>query len=155
MTRRRAIVGACIFVLAVAGGCGREEENEAAVSQSLSVETFDFYFEPTSLGADVGAEVTVELMNNGSVSHTWTSTDLDAAVEAGAGEEATVTFTAPNEPGSYDFFCEFHPDEMQGTISIGGSDEPVEEQPEDEDEDDDVDVDVETENEDDTTGAGY
>jgi len=138
----RVLIGGCIAVLGVA--CGNEEEAEPAVSQSLTVEAFDFYFEPTALAVDVGAEVTVELINGGSVSHSWTATDLDAEAEASSGQESTVTFTAPNEPGSYDFFCRFHPDEMQGTISVGGSDEPVEEVPETDEDDDDVDVDVDT-----------
>ena len=131
--------------------CGQEEDADPAVSQNLTVEAFDYYFEPTALSVDVGAEVTVELTNAGSVAHSWTATDLDVETEADSGQESSVTFVAPNEPGSYDFFCKFHPDDMQGTISIGGSDEPVEEAPETED-DDDVDVDVETEEEEDTSG---
>ena len=152
MSTRPAIVATCLLLAVLATACGEEQENEAAVSQSLTVETFDYYFEPTSLAVDVGAEVTIELTNNGSISHTWTATDLDAEVEASAGESGTVRFIAPDEPGSYDFFCRFHPDEMQGTISIGGSDEPMEEQPEDDDDDDDDDVDVDVETEEDAGG---
>ena len=141
---------ACVATLGAA--CGSEDETEAGTAQSLTVEAFDFYFDPTALAVDVGAEVTVELTNGGSVAHSWTAADLDVEVEAGSGEESSVTFTAPNEPGSYDFFCKFHPDDMQGTISIGGSDEPVQEVPENE-EDEDVDVDVDTEE--DTTSDNY
>lgn len=135
------------------GACGSDDpETGAAVSQTLTVEAFDFYFDPTALAVDVGAEVTIELTNSGSVAHSWTSTDLDAEVEASSGETSSLTFTAPAEPGSYDFFCEFHPDQMQGTISIGGSDEPVEDQPGEDDED--VDVDVETEEGSEDAGGG-
>jgi len=135
------------LVVAIGVSCGSEENgSDAAVEQNLEIQAFDFYFDPTALSADVGAEVTIEFTNSGSVAHSWTSPDLDVEVEASAGEESQVTFVAPSEPGSYDFFCEYHPEEMQGTISIGGSDEPVEERPEtDEDEDVDVDVDVEDE----------
>ena len=153
MSRRTLlVVAACLFLLTAACG-SQDEENEPGTSQTLTVETFDNYFDPTALNVDVGAQVTIELTNSGSVQHSWTSTDLDAEIEATSGETSSVTFTAPNEPGSYDFFCEFHPDEMQGTISIGGSDEPVEEQPEDEEDDADVDVDVDTEE--DTTTDDY
>ena len=154
MRAGRLLCGLTLVVL-IAAGCGSDEGNEpgAAVENSLSVEAFDFYFDPTSLAVDVGAEVTIEFTNSGSVSHSWTSTDLDAEVEAGGGEESSVTFTAPAKPGSYDYFCEYHPDEMQGTLSVGGSDEPVEEQPDDT-EDEDVDVDVDTEEDSDDTGGG-
>ena len=139
-----------LLVAVAAAGCGRDEgdgtDTGAAVENTLNVEAFDFYFEPTSLNVDVGAEVTIDFTNSGSVEHSWTSTDLDAEVEAGAGEESSVTFVAPAEPGSYDYFCEYHPDDMQGTISIGGSGEEVEEAPDDEDADT-------NENSDDTGGG--
>lgn len=145
------VVTATLFL--VASACGSEEpETEATVSQTLNVEAFDFYFDPTTLAVDVGAEVTIELTNSGSVAHSWTSADLNAEVEASSGEESFLTFTAPAEPGSYDFFCEFHPDQMQGTISIGGADEPLEEAPTEGDED--VDVDVETEEGSEDAGGG-
>lgn len=153
MKATRLVVGLALVVL-VGAACGNEEEPDAAVEQSVNVAAFDFYFDPTTLSVDAGAEVTIEFTNSGSVAHSWTSTDLDAEVEASSGEESSVTFTAPAEPGSYDYFCEYHPDEMQGTISIGGSDEEKEEQPEDGD-DDDVDVDVDVDEEEDSdAGAG-
>lgn len=154
MKARRVSFG-LVLVALVAAGCGSDEGGDtgAAVENTLNVEAFDFYFDPTTLNVDVGAEVTIEFTNSGSVEHSWTSSDLDAEVEAGAGEESSVTFTAPAEPGSYDYFCEYHPDEMQGTISIGGSDEPMQEVPE-ETEDEDVDVDVDTEDEE-NEGPGY
>ena len=144
-----AVVAAAFLV---AAGCGSDEGGDtgAAVENTVNVAAFDFYFDPTSLNVDVGAEVTIDFTNSGSVAHSWTSTDLDAEVEAGAGEESSVTFVAPAEPGSYDYFCEYHPDQMQGTISIGGSDVEVEEVPGDE-EDEDVDVEVDT---DEDAGSG-
>ena len=157
MSRRFGMVAASLLLALAGTACGEEQGNEPGISQSLSLEAFDNYFDPTSLAVEVGAEVTIEFDNAGSVSHSWTSPDLDAEVEASGGESAELTFTAPNEPGSYDFFCKFHPDEMQGTISVGGSDEPVEEEPQEGDEDEDVDVDVEEENDagSDTSDDGY
>ena len=149
---RLAIAIGMVAFGAIACGSDDEIEPGAATSQTVSVEAFDFYFEPTDLTVDTSTEVTIEFANSGSVEHSWTSTDLDAEVEASSGEDATVTFTTPAEAGSYDFFCEYHPDEMQGTISIGGSDEPVEEQP---DENEDEDVDVDTEEDAENEGPGY
>ena len=150
--RKRTLLALVGATLLLAGACGSDEGGDtgAAVENTVNVEAFDFYFEPTSLNVDVGAEVTVDFTNSGSVEHSWTSTDLDVEVEAGAGEESSVTFVAPAEPGSYDYFCEYHPDDMQGTISIGGSEEEVEEVPEDEE---DLDVDVDTDEDSDDTGG--
>lgn len=154
MTKRVVMLIACL-ALAAGIACGEEQGTEPGVSETLTVEAFDFYFEPTTLAVEPGARVTIELLNNGDVAHSWTATDLDAELELNGGESGELRFTAPNEPGSYDFFCKFHPDEMAGTISIGGAEEPAEEAPEEEDDDDeDVDVDVETEEGSDTGGGG-
>ena len=49
--------------------------------------------------------------------HTATGDD-DPAIDAEAegGEEATVG--APDEPGTYDFHCRYHPDQMTGVLTV-------------------------------------
>lgn len=151
---RKAVLLVAALTLAVAPACGREEDPGASVSQTVEVEAFDYYFEPTSLIVELGAEVTIEFVNNGSVNHSFSAPDLDAEIELGNGEDGTLTFTVPDQPGSYDFFCKYHADDMTGTISIGGGDDPLEEPQEtEEDDDDDIDVDVDTEDDNDA-GAG-
>jgi plastocyanin len=144
---KKLVLLVAAMVLAVAPACGEgEEEPGSSVSQTAELEAFDYYFEPTSLAVELGAEVTIEFTNNGSVSHSFSAPDLDVEVEAGNGEEASVTFTAPDQAGSFDFFCKYHADEMAGTISIGGSEVPLEEDP-DENDDDDADVEVDVDEE--------
>ena len=62
-----------------------------------------------------GAEITVR--NEDNVGHTVTSDDDGATfdVTVPAGDE--VTFTAPDEPGDYDFFCRPHTD-MRSTLVV-------------------------------------
>lgn len=148
MRSSRLVALAAALVLVAAPACGEEEGNEpgTSITQTVELEAFDYYFEPTSLAVELNAAVTVEFANNGSVTHSFTAPDLDVEIETGNGETGTVTFTVPNQPGSYDFFCKFHSDEMQGTISAGGSEEPLEEDP-DGDDDDDAEVDVDVEDE--------
>ena len=144
--RKLVLLGAALFVALLPACGGGDEEPGSSVSQTAELEAFDYYFEPTSLLVELGAEVTIEFANNGSVSHSFSAPDLDVEVEAGNGQEATVTFTAPDQPGSFDFFCKYHADEMTGTISIGGGEVPLEEPQETEDDDDaDVEVDVDEE----------
>lgn len=132
-----------IAVALVGAACGEEDEDSGAQEQSASIEAFDFYFEPTSFQFEPGAEVTLTLENGGGVAHTVTAPDLDFELEAQSGDTVDATFTVPDEVGTFDFYCKFHPDEMQGTMSIGGSDQPIEEDVDEEDDDEDVDVDVE------------
>ena len=149
---RKVSTVAGLMTLALLGAsCGNEEGDSAAQEQSFTVEAFDFYFEPTSLQFEPGAEVNLTLENGGAVAHSITVPDLDFEAEAQSGDTISNSFVAPTTPGSLDFYCKFHPDEMEGTISIGGADQPIEEDV-DQPEDDDEDVDVEVEDDTDATG---
>ena len=137
--------------VALAGAaCGEDDEDSGAQEQTASIEAFDFYFEPTSFQFEPGAEVTLTLENGGGVAHTVTVPDLDFELEAQSGDSVDSTFAMPDEVGTFDFYCKFHPEEMTGTISVGGSDQPIEE---DVDTEDDEDVDVEVEDDDEDTDA--
>lgn len=139
----------------VMGACGEDTEDTDAQESANTVEAFDFYFEPTSLQLEPGAEATITLQNGGSVAHSFTVPDLDLEIEAQSGDSVDGTFGVPDVPGTLDFHCKFHPDEMMGTISIGGADQPIEEDVDTEDEDDDdVDVDAEVDV-DETDNADY
>ena len=130
-----------VALVLVMGACAEDAEDTDAQESANTVEAFDNYFEPTSLQLEPGAEATITLDNAGSVAHSFTVPDLDLEIEAQSGDSADGTFAVPDEPGTLDFYCKFHPDEMKGTISIGGADQPIEEDV-DTDDDDDADVDV-------------
>lgn len=139
-----------VFLLAVlllAPACEQQEENED-VTQEIEIEAYDFYFEEETLLFGLGAEVTVDLINVGDATHSFVVPDLDVEAEAASGETIEMTFSVPDEPGVFDFFCKYHPDEMNGTLSVGGGDieqeEEIDEEEEFDEENDDVDVEVET-----------
>lgn len=126
----------------VMGACDDGEEDTAAQESAQTIEAFDNYYEQTSLQLEPGAEATITLANGGSVAHSFTVPDLDLEIEAQSGDEVDGTFAVPDEPGTLDFYCKFHPDEMAGTIAIGGADQPIEEDVDTDEDDDDVDVDA-------------
>lgn len=145
------LVAASLFTMAGAA-CGDDEGDAAAQQQAFEVQAFDFYFEPTSLQFEPGAQVNLTLENGGGVAHSITIPDLDFEAEAQSGDSIENSFVAPTTPGSLDFYCKFHPDEMTGTISIGGADQPLEEDVDTEPTDDpDVEVEVEDNTEEDST----
>lgn len=86
-------------------GIGEVEDDE------LELELDDNYFGPTFVKGSPGGSVTVELVNEGSATHTFTSDALGADEEIGPGDEASVTVTLPDE-GAVEFHCRFH--EAQG-----------------------------------------
>jgi plastocyanin len=76
-----------------------------------------------------GATVTFNLTNDGAAVHNMRvagedneyDTDDDAVSDpdiVSAEDTATLTWTAPDEPGEIDYQCQFHPIDMLGTITV-------------------------------------
>ena len=82
-------------------GIGEVEDDE------LELELDDNYFGPTFVKGSPGGSVTVELVNEGSATHTFTSDALGVDEEVGPGDEASVTVTLPDED-AVEFHCRFH-----------------------------------------------
>lgn len=83
------------------------EETFTTEEFDLEMELDDFYFEPTFVKAPGGATATIELHNEGDVTHNFTveGTDVDEDVEAGETKTVTVELgTETLQP----FFCEYH-----------------------------------------------
>ena len=152
---KRALTLLSIVALLLLGACGSDDGNGSATpegddqtttgedseggsasggkaSGTLEVTTKDFAFKPSSLTADPGGEITVVLTNEDSAEHSFTIEELDVEAEAHGGETAQDTFTA--SAGTYEFFCEYHPDDMRGTLTVGqgggagGGDDSAEEE---------------------------
>ena len=82
-----------------------------------------------TLTVSAGAEITINLVNEGAAIHnmrfagddnTYDNAD-DAVSEPAlvtAGGEATLTFTAPSDAGTYDYRCDFHPTDMLGKVEV-------------------------------------
>ncbi len=90
------------------GGSAEDGSSEEVV---ITVEDFE-YSGPESVSP--GATITV--VNKDEAPHTVTSEEdgiFDAVFEGGE----TVTFTAPEEPGEYPYFCVYHPN-MTGTLVV-------------------------------------
>lgn len=95
---------------------GNADESGAGSSFSLDMEQADFSFEPTFVEAAPGAQVTVELHNEGDAQHTFTIDALDVDEVVDAGETAEVTVELPDE-GPVRFTCRFHEAQgMQGSF---------------------------------------
>jgi plastocyanin len=106
--------------------CGGSEP-----STTINVTMTDFQFTPNSYVVPAGKEITLNVVNNGSVVHNFVIMKLgttpgeafddedDANVfweerDIPAGSDLSVTFTAPTEPGDYQVVCR-----TQGHIASG------------------------------------
>jgi plastocyanin len=94
---------------ATAAGGGGENEFQLVAT--------DFKWDTTSLDMKAGSQVKVEVRNQGQAEHNFTFAEGDANQDVEAGEDATVSFTAP-AAGSYGFRCKYHPTAMKGTITV-------------------------------------
>lgn len=98
------------------GGAAITSSGEAApaTAEGVAVEIKDFAFNPPSIEVPAGGSVT--WTNQDNVPHTATGLDR-AVLQSGAiafDGSFTQTFAAP---GSFDYFCEFHPN-MKGTVVV-------------------------------------
>ena len=89
----------------------------------------DNAFDPNEFTVPAGAEVTLNLNNDGTAIHNMRvagddneyDTDDDAVSEEeviSGGDTGVLEWTAPDEAGEIDFRCDFHPTEMTGTIIV-------------------------------------
>jgi len=117
-----AVASMAITVLAVAA-CGSSSSSNSGGgggSSSLNLTAMDFSFSPNQLSAAGGTSVTVNMTNNGSTVHSFTLDNGSGSVDVDPGSTKSLTFTTPSS-GSLQFHCKYHPTQMTGTISIGGS----------------------------------
>ena len=119
------LVATLLLVLTACAGSGDDadgtatgsgEEAGGTESVALQVTAVDNSFDPNTLSAPAGSEVTVELTNEGNNPHTFTIDDPE--VDTGGvdgGDSATVTFAMPDAPVT--FYCTIHgEDTMSGTL---------------------------------------
>ncbi len=130
-----------LFVIAVglvAVGCGSDKDESSTPSappvslsgtvndhgtktaaDELEMELDDNYFAPTYVETKANQTVTLELANEGTNSHTFTSEALGVDEEVPPGQTKTVTITGPSQ-GSVEFRCRFHQSAgMQGAFFLG------------------------------------
>ena len=130
----RRIVAALAVLALFLGACGDDDSESSAppvslpgrvndhgtakAENDLEVEADDRYFAPTYIEAAAGQRFSVELHNEGSERHTFTSGDLGVDVELPQGARRTISLTAPAS-GTASFHCRFHEGQgMQGAVFI-------------------------------------
>lgn len=125
MTKRHLLISIAATALLVgAAGCstssdspGGSSSTEEATSSApagesavIDIEGFEF-----SGPESVAPGTTITVNNLDSSAHTVTADGGEFDVEIGG--DATATFKAPSEPGTYSYICAFHPS-MIGTLVV-------------------------------------
>ena len=106
-----------LMVVLIASACGDATEpaagDDAGDTESVAITAADFAFDPTSIPAAAGAELTVEVTNSDDVEHSFTAQAVDVDLVVAPGDSGSVDLTVPD--GGLEFVCRFHPS-MSGTI---------------------------------------
>jgi plastocyanin len=123
MVRRMLATVGIVALLATA--CGGDDGGTPAASgdngggggggTSVTVTAADFSFDPETVTAAAGD--TIELSNEGDSPHNLQAEEAGIDEDVDPGEKVSVDLDEV-EPGTYDFICKFHPDDMKGTLEI-------------------------------------
>jgi plastocyanin len=130
MKRQSIVFLSWILLSLIVSACGSKSVN-------VSMEMNEFKFTPDTFEVPAGAEVNLTLENTGALEHDMVimilgqhaTTPFDGDDEESifweqkvdAGESVSVTFTAPTEPGEYQFVCGIpaHLEQgMEGTMIV-------------------------------------
>jgi plastocyanin len=97
---------------ATTGGATDGATDGGSADQTITIK--DFTFDPSTL--TVSGSTTIELVNQDDTEHSFTLDDDSASQDVEAGETATVTI---DPAASIGWHCEYHPDTMKGSITVG------------------------------------
>jgi len=126
----RRMLAALGIVALLATACGGDDGGSPAASgddggggagggggASVTLTAADFSFDPGSVTAAAGD--TIELSNEGESPHNLQADEAGLDEDVDPGKTVAIDL-ADVEPGTYDFICKFHPDDMKGTLEITG-----------------------------------
>jgi plastocyanin len=143
MRRGAMVIGVLAGVLALgAAGCGGDDDGGGsagattaapettsapgtsaaettaggAAENEIQLTASGFAWDKTDLEMAAGSGVKVEVTNDDSAPHSFTFEEASVDQTVDGGEDATVTFTAP-DAGEYQFRCKFHAS-MTGTATV-------------------------------------
>jgi plastocyanin len=104
-----------VLVAVAVPGCSGGDDEVAGPELAAR----DFSFQPTEFLATAGQQVTINVVNRGTVAHNLSIPSIPVDLDFEVGKRGTVIFVPPNEPGGVEFFCKFHADQgMRGTFRV-------------------------------------
>jgi uncharacterized cupredoxin-like copper-binding protein len=98
------------------------EEQAAAgggAGETMTVESYDIYFEPSELSIPADTDVTVSLPNEGVTLHNFSIDELGISVDIAPGATEETVINAP--AGTYEYYCNVpghKPAGMVGTLTV-------------------------------------
>ena len=98
---------------------GEEQAAGAGAGETVTVESYDIYFEPSELSIPADTDVTVSLPNDGVTLHNFSIDELGISVDIAPGATEETVINAP--AGEYEYYCNVpghKPAGMLGTLTV-------------------------------------
>jgi plastocyanin len=119
MTKRKYLVAAVGLVALLGVACGGDDDGGTASGDdgggSVTLTASDLAWDTSTVTVPAGGSI--EVVNEDDTEHNFTVEEADIDEDVDEGSSTTVDL-GDVEPGSYDFFCEYHPDTMTGTLEV-------------------------------------
>ena len=125
MHRRSA---ATLAALALSGvvlaGCGSDDnggivaEGPDPSARMVQVNAINIAFNPTDIQLTGGEDVQFVITNGDQVEHNLTVEGLGVDLDVEGGKTVDAPVTKAVKAGTYKFHCEYHPAQMQGTVTV-------------------------------------
>lgn len=113
--QRTLLPAAVLLALALVAGCGDDAATTSASKATTAIRISNYLYSPDPSVVKAGTKVSIS--NADDAPHTVTDKGAGRTFDSGtiSGKRTrTVTFT---EPGTYAYFCEFHPT-MAGRVTV-------------------------------------
>jgi plastocyanin len=126
-TFMRDTILAALAAATVLAGCGGGDDTKSAATTTgpraagaavtHAIRIVNFIYEPDPAMVRAGRRITIS--NTDRAPHTVTQKGTSPSFDSGTvegGKRGSVTFS---KPGTYEYFCQFHPT-MKGTVTVTG-----------------------------------
>jgi plastocyanin len=117
-SRSAATIAAAMLGGSLLVACGSSSKSSSGSSSATTVDlqAKNTTYSPTSIQLKAGEKVTFVVNNGDQIEHNLTIKDLKVNQDVEGGKTANVTVSV--NPGTYQFHCEYHPQLMNGTITV-------------------------------------
>ena len=119
-----AVVVAAALSGMVLAGCGSDDnggtiaEGPDPSAKMVQVNAINTSFTPTDIELTAGEDVQFVITNGDQIEHNLTVEGLGVNQDAEGGKTENAPVTKSLKAGTYKFHCEYHPQQMQGTVTV-------------------------------------